>query len=76
MDGSHGNKIVLIVDDINSNSTKICFCDYKSFPNTKIIQNLSNKLMSKRTTKLGKVYMDFWGLSSNIFLERDQYTIN
>ena len=72
MDETHGKKIVLMVDDIDGDPTKICFCDCESCTSTKITQNPSNKPMSEITTKLGRVYMDFWGLSPDIFLERDQ----
>lgn len=45
-----------MVDNINSDLTKICF--YESYFSAKITKNLSSKLMSKITTKIGKVYMD------------------
>lgn len=46
----YGKKIFIIVEFINSNLTKICFC--KLYIRIKIIQNLSNKLKSKVTIKL------------------------
>ena len=59
MDETYGKKIVLIIDNIDGNPTKICFCNYKSCTNTKIMQNLSNKPMSEVTTKLDRVHIDF-----------------
>ena len=74
MGETHGKKIVSMVDDIDGDPIMVCFCDCKSCTSTKIMQNPSNKPMPEVTTKLGRVYMDFWGLSPNISLERDQYT--
>lgn len=53
----YGKKIFIIVEFINSNLTKICFC--KLYIRIKIIQNLSNKLKSKVTIKLNWVSIDF-----------------
>lgn len=70
MSETYGIKIILMIDDINGNLTKIYFYDYKSYTNIKIMQNFSNKSISEIITKLGRVNMDFWGLFPNIFLER------
>lgn len=53
---THGKKIILIVDNIDSNSTKICF--HKLYISAKIMQNLSSKPISEITTKMGKMYID------------------
>lgn len=73
MNETQRKKIVLMVDNINDDLIKICFCDCELCTSIKITQNLSNKPMSKVTTKLGEVHMDFLKLSPSIFLEKDQY---
>lgn len=56
IDETYNKKIVLIIDDINNNSTKICF--YELYISTKIIHNLNIKPISKINTKFDKVYKD------------------
>lgn len=73
-DKIHKKKIVSIGDDNDGNLTKICFCNFESYIGTKIMQNLSNKLMSEVSTKLSRIYMKFWRFFSDISLEEDQYT--
>lgn len=53
---THSKKIISIIDNINSNPTKIYFCE--SYIGTKITQNPSSKPMLGETTKMGKVHMD------------------
>lgn len=52
----HRKKIISIVDDIDSNLTKICFCE--SYINIKITKNSSIKPILKVTTKLNRLYID------------------
>lgn len=63
---TYSKTIILILDDIDKDPNKSSF--YKSYIYSKIMQNLSNKSISKVITKLGKVYIDLWGLSPNISL--------
>lgn len=67
----YNKKIVIIVDNINGNLIKICF--YKSYISTKIKKNLSTKLISKITTKLDKIHINFCKFFSNILLKRNCY---
>lgn len=67
----NSKKIISMIDDIYGDPTKICF--YELYISIKIIRNLSIKAISKVTTKLGKVHIDFWGSFSNISLERNCY---
>lgn len=71
MGKTHSKKMISMVANIDSDQTKICFC--KSCISAKITQNSSSRLMSEITTKMGRVHMDLWGLSPNIFLERNRY---
>ena len=71
MGKTHSNKIISIVNDIDNDPTKICFCE--SCISAKITRNPSTKPMSEVTTKLGKVHMGFWGLFPNISLKRNCY---
>lgn len=60
IDKIYRKKIVLIVNNIDIDLTKICFCDYKSYICTKITQNLSNKPISEVTIKLDiRVHINF-----------------
>ena len=52
----HGKKIILIVDNIDSNLIKICF--YESYISAKITKNPSSKSMLLVTTWIGRVHMD------------------
>lgn len=53
----YNKKIFVIVDNIDSDPTKIYFCEL--CVNTKITQNLSTKPISKVSIKLVKVHIDF-----------------
>lgn len=66
---SYSKKIISIIDDIDNNLSKICFCGL--YISLKIIENLSKKRISELITKLGKVNMDVWESSLNISLEKD-----
>lgn len=68
---TYNKKIISIVDDIDSDPTKICF--YKSCISIKITINLSIKTISEITTKLGKVHINFWRLFLNISLGKNCY---
>lgn len=71
IDQSHNKKIMLIVDNINNNLTKTCF--YNLYITAKIMQNASINLISKITTKLSKINIDFWKLFLNISIKRNCY---
>lgn len=71
MSKTYNKKIVLIVDNIDSNPTKICFG--KSCIGAKIMRNPSTKLMSEVTTKLGRIQIDFWESFPNISLKINCY---
>ena len=68
---THSKKIILIVDNINGNLTKICFCELCI--SAKKTRNPSSKPMLEVTIKMGRVYMDLWGSFPNISLERNCY---
>lgn len=57
MGETHSKKIISIVDNIDNDPTKIFF--YELCIGAKIIKNPSTKPMSKVTTKLSKVYINF-----------------
>ena len=67
----HSKKIIVIVDNIDGNPNKICFCEL--YISVKITRNPSTKLLSKVSIKLGRIYIDLWGPSSNISLEGNCY---
>ncbi len=71
MGETYSKRIVSMVDDIDGDPTKICFCE--SCISAKITRNLSTKPMSEVTTKLGRVNMDLWGPSPDISLEENRY---
>lgn len=56
MGETHNKRIILIVDDIDDDPSKICFCE--SYISSKITRNPSKKLISEVTIKLDRVYMD------------------
>lgn len=56
IDETYSKKIISIINNIDGDSTKICF--YELCISAKIIRNLSTKPMSEVTTKLGRVYID------------------
>ncbi len=58
MGKTHSKRIASMVNDIDGDPTKICFCE--SFISAKITRNPSTKPMSEVTTKLGRVHMDLW----------------
>lgn len=68
---THGKKIILIVDNIDDDPTKICFCE--SYFSAKILRNPYSKPMSEVIIKMGMVYIDLWGLSPNNSLEGNCY---
>lgn len=57
IDKTHNKKIILMVDNTDGNTTKICFC--KSYISAKITQNLSSKPISEITIKIGGMHIDF-----------------
>ena len=71
MGETYSNRIISMVDDIDDDPTKICFCE--SCICAKITIHPSMKPMSKVTTKLGRVHMDLWGPSPDISLEGNCY---
>lgn len=71
MDEPYSKKIFSMVDDVNSDPTMIYFC--KSCINAKITRNSSIKFMSEVTTKLGRMHIDLWEPSFDIFLEGNCY---
>ena len=71
MGETHSKKMISMVANIDSDLTKICFCE--SYISAKITQNSSSRPMSEVTTKMGKVHIDLWGRSPDIFLERNCY---
>lgn len=56
MGETHIKKIILMVNDIIGDLSKIYFCE--SYINSKIMRNPSKKPMSEVTTKLGRVHID------------------
>ncbi len=56
MSETNSKRIASMVDDIDGDPTKICFCE--SCINAKITRNPSTKPMSQVTTKLGRMHMD------------------
>ena len=56
MGETHSKRIISMVDDIDNDPTKICFCE--SCISAKITKNLSTKPMSEVTIKLSRVHMD------------------
>ncbi len=71
MGETNSKRIASMVNDIDGDPTKICFCE--SCISAKITRNPSTKPMSEVTTKLGRVNMDLWGLLPDISLERNRY---
>ena len=71
MGETHSKKIISMVDNIDGDPTKICFCE--SCISAKITRNPSSKPMSEVTTKMGRVHMDLWGPSPDISLEGNRY---
>lgn len=67
----HNKRFILMVDNDDKDSSKICFC--KLCISSKITQNTSKKPISEVTTKLGRVYMDLRESFPNIFLEWNCY---
>lgn len=68
---TYNKRVISIIDDINGDPSKIYFCE--SYISSKIMRDLSKKPVLKVTTKLGRVNIDLWGLSTNISLERNQF---
>ncbi len=68
---THSKRIFSIVDDINGDPSKICFCE--SCISSKIMRNPNTKSISEVTTKLSRVYIDLWGSFPNISLEGNHY---
>ena len=71
MGETHSKKIISMVDNIDGDPTKICFCE--SYISAKIMQNPSNKPISEVTTKMNRVYIDLWGPFPDISLEKNCY---
>lgn len=57
MSKTHNEKIFFIVDNINGDLTKICFC--KLYISAKITQNAGIKPLSEITINLSKIFIDF-----------------
>lgn len=68
---TYSKKIILIIDDINGNLTKICF--YESYISAKITQNSSTKLISEIIIKLNRIHMYLSRHFSHISLKDNCY---
>ena len=68
---SHSKQISSMVDDIDSNPSKICFCEICI--GAKITRNPSKKPISAMTEKLERVQMDLWAPTPDIFLQGNRY---
>lgn len=71
VDKTYSKKIVLMVDDIDGDPTKICFC--KLFINAKITQNSRSKPMSEVIFKLVRAHIGLSGPSFDIFFKTNCY---
>ncbi len=66
---SHSKRISYIVDDIDDDLSKICFCEIGIGAN--ITRNLSKKLISAVTKKLKRGHIDLWGPVPDIPLHKN-----
>ena len=68
---SHSKQISSMVDDIDGDPSKICFCE--ACIGAKITRNPSKKPISAVTEKLERVHMDLWGPAPDISLQGNRY---
>ena len=71
MGKSHSKRISQIVDDIDGDPSKICFCEVCI--EAKITRISSEKPILPGTEKLERVHLDLWGPALDIFLQGNRY---